>query len=347
VGFLATAALLHLGLGHAVSSSRTRPWGTGCGHPKTGAPTRGDAWRGRTGWASPLLKMMAGIEQRSNGEVRRTPGYSVGILPQEPALDEDKTADGAGRHRQCRGLVPGLGHRRLRRALIMKTPDAAVCRGAADPGRTLAFAAVAGQLDAVRVHYGTPIRRPGAVERIRHPACPAAVPVCLPVISRSVLPGPAVREPHRVISPTRLGGVAQVMPRVGALWLARRLVLLGCLPRGRPGAGPRAPRHGPPRRRRLRWRPPRRRLLPGKNPSRPVPGGTAGRSSRSFHRTAGHGSHAGLLSCRGQTGTEAISGTANPRFPGPETIPGPALWRASSPVVIVDRGGLGHKAPDG
>jgi ATPase subunit of ABC transporter with duplicated ATPase domains len=41
-----------------------------------------------------LLKMMAGIEQRSNGEVRRTPGYSVGILPQEPALDEDKTVLG-------------------------------------------------------------------------------------------------------------------------------------------------------------------------------------------------------------------------------------------------------------
>ena len=40
---------------------------------------------------STLLRMMAGLEQPSNGEVRLMPGYTVGILPQEPALDEDKT----------------------------------------------------------------------------------------------------------------------------------------------------------------------------------------------------------------------------------------------------------------
>jgi ATPase subunit of ABC transporter with duplicated ATPase domains len=43
---------------------------------------------------STLLRMMAGIEQPSNGEVRLMPGYSVGILAQEPALDEDKTVLG-------------------------------------------------------------------------------------------------------------------------------------------------------------------------------------------------------------------------------------------------------------
>jgi len=43
---------------------------------------------------STLLRMMAGLEQPSNGAVRRMPGYSVGILPQEPALDEDKTVLG-------------------------------------------------------------------------------------------------------------------------------------------------------------------------------------------------------------------------------------------------------------
>jgi ATP-binding cassette ChvD family protein len=43
---------------------------------------------------STLLRMMAGLEQPSNGEVRLMPGYSVGILPQEPALDEDKTVLG-------------------------------------------------------------------------------------------------------------------------------------------------------------------------------------------------------------------------------------------------------------
>ncbi len=40
---------------------------------------------------STLLKIMAGIEEVSNGDARLTPGYTVGILEQEPPLDEDKT----------------------------------------------------------------------------------------------------------------------------------------------------------------------------------------------------------------------------------------------------------------
>ena len=40
---------------------------------------------------SPLLKIMAGIEEVSNGDARLTPGYTVGILQQEPPLDDDKT----------------------------------------------------------------------------------------------------------------------------------------------------------------------------------------------------------------------------------------------------------------
>ncbi len=44
---------------------------------------------------STLLRMMAGLEQPSNGEVLLLPGYSVGILPQEPVLDEDETVLGA------------------------------------------------------------------------------------------------------------------------------------------------------------------------------------------------------------------------------------------------------------
>ena len=40
---------------------------------------------------STLLKIMAGLEDVSNGEARLTPGYSVGILMQEPPLEEDKT----------------------------------------------------------------------------------------------------------------------------------------------------------------------------------------------------------------------------------------------------------------
>jgi ATP-binding cassette ChvD family protein len=40
---------------------------------------------------STVLQIMAGIQQPSNGEAYLTPGYSVGILLQEPPLDETKT----------------------------------------------------------------------------------------------------------------------------------------------------------------------------------------------------------------------------------------------------------------
>ncbi|MEV6736598.1 energy-dependent translational throttle protein EttA [Streptomyces sp. NPDC051104] len=40
---------------------------------------------------STVLKIMAGLEQPSNGDAFLTPGYSVGILLQEPPLNEEKT----------------------------------------------------------------------------------------------------------------------------------------------------------------------------------------------------------------------------------------------------------------
>ncbi|MCY9785140.1 energy-dependent translational throttle protein EttA [Nocardiopsis sp. EMB25] len=40
---------------------------------------------------STLLKILAGIEQPSNGEARLMPGFTVGLLAQEPRLDPDKT----------------------------------------------------------------------------------------------------------------------------------------------------------------------------------------------------------------------------------------------------------------
>ncbi|GAB4070518.1 energy-dependent translational throttle protein EttA [Angustibacter speluncae] len=40
---------------------------------------------------STILKIMAGLDQPSNGEARLSPGYTVGILMQEPELDESKT----------------------------------------------------------------------------------------------------------------------------------------------------------------------------------------------------------------------------------------------------------------
>ena len=43
---------------------------------------------------STLLRMMAGEEQPSNGEARLMPGFTVGLLAQEPQLDETKTVLG-------------------------------------------------------------------------------------------------------------------------------------------------------------------------------------------------------------------------------------------------------------
>jgi len=43
---------------------------------------------------STILKIMAGLDEASNGEARLSPGYSVGILQQEPPLNEEKTVLG-------------------------------------------------------------------------------------------------------------------------------------------------------------------------------------------------------------------------------------------------------------
>src|SRR5438067_5478482 len=43
---------------------------------------------------STLLRMMAGVEQPSNGEARLMPGFTVGMLAQEPELDESLTVLG-------------------------------------------------------------------------------------------------------------------------------------------------------------------------------------------------------------------------------------------------------------
>ena len=43
---------------------------------------------------STLLRMMAGVEHPSNGEARLMPGFTVGLLDQEPKLDDSKTVLG-------------------------------------------------------------------------------------------------------------------------------------------------------------------------------------------------------------------------------------------------------------
>ena len=40
---------------------------------------------------SSILKIMAGLDEPSNGEARLSPGYTVGLLMQEPELDDSKT----------------------------------------------------------------------------------------------------------------------------------------------------------------------------------------------------------------------------------------------------------------
>ena len=40
---------------------------------------------------SSILKIMAGLDEPSNGEARLSPGYTVGILEQEPRLDDTRT----------------------------------------------------------------------------------------------------------------------------------------------------------------------------------------------------------------------------------------------------------------
>src|SRR3712207_203517 len=43
---------------------------------------------------STVLRIMAGLDHPSNGEARLSEGYSVGILAQEPQLDETKDVRG-------------------------------------------------------------------------------------------------------------------------------------------------------------------------------------------------------------------------------------------------------------
>ena len=40
---------------------------------------------------STVMKIIAGLDEEYKGEVVWSPGYSVGYLPQEPKLDENKT----------------------------------------------------------------------------------------------------------------------------------------------------------------------------------------------------------------------------------------------------------------
>src|SRR6187431_2175194 len=71
---------------------------------------------------SSVLKIMAGLDQPSNGEARLTPGYSVGILMQEPELNEDKTV--LGNVEEGAGEIKAKVDRYNEISALMADPDA-------------------------------------------------------------------------------------------------------------------------------------------------------------------------------------------------------------------------------
>jgi ATP-binding cassette ChvD family protein len=71
---------------------------------------------------STVLKIMAGLEQASNGEARLSDGYSVGILMQEPKLNEDK--DVLGNVEEGVGPIKAKLDRFNEISALMGEPDA-------------------------------------------------------------------------------------------------------------------------------------------------------------------------------------------------------------------------------
>ncbi|PSL39725.1 ATP-binding cassette ChvD family protein [Labedella gwakjiensis] len=71
---------------------------------------------------STILKIMAGLDTPSNGEAKLTPGYSVGILMQEPELDESKTV--LENVQEGVGEIKGKVDRFNEISLAMAEPDA-------------------------------------------------------------------------------------------------------------------------------------------------------------------------------------------------------------------------------
>ncbi|MCJ7826679.1 MAG: energy-dependent translational throttle protein EttA, partial [Demequinaceae bacterium] len=71
---------------------------------------------------STVLKIMAGLETASNGEARLSPGYSVGILMQEPTLNEEK--DVLGNVEEGVGPIKAKLDRFNEISALMGEPDA-------------------------------------------------------------------------------------------------------------------------------------------------------------------------------------------------------------------------------
>ncbi|MFC8599559.1 MULTISPECIES: energy-dependent translational throttle protein EttA [unclassified Isoptericola] len=71
---------------------------------------------------STILKIMAGLDQPSNGDARLSPGYTVGILLQEPPLNDDKTV--LGNVEEAVGPIKAKIDRFNEISALMAEPDA-------------------------------------------------------------------------------------------------------------------------------------------------------------------------------------------------------------------------------
>ncbi|WP_407318461.1 energy-dependent translational throttle protein EttA [Isoptericola halotolerans] len=71
---------------------------------------------------STILKIMAGLDQPSNGDARLSPGYTVGILQQEPPLNEEKTV--LGNVEEAVGPIKAKVDRFNEISALMAEPDA-------------------------------------------------------------------------------------------------------------------------------------------------------------------------------------------------------------------------------
>jgi ATP-binding cassette ChvD family protein len=71
---------------------------------------------------STILKIMAGLDTPSNGEARLSPGYTVGILQQEPPLNEEKTV--LGNVQEAVGPILAKKARFDEISALMAEPDA-------------------------------------------------------------------------------------------------------------------------------------------------------------------------------------------------------------------------------
>ena len=150
---------------------------------------------------STLLRMMAGVEQPSNGDARLMPGFTVGLLAQEPELDETKTVlgnveDGVAETKRLLDRIQRDrredGDRLLRRPARADGPAAGAARpqgrlGPGQPGRAGHGRAA---LPAARRRGHQPVRRRTQKGR----TVPAAAVPARPAAARRAHQPPGRRE---------------------------------------------------------------------------------------------------------------------------------------------------------